>query len=120
MVDFNIFVVNIDWYDFIMSFVFMQSYNVFFSGGINQIKYFIGFGFIDQEGLLNEICNEFQWFNIRMWVDVILINWFIVGGNINGSYVIWYDGSNVVWFNVYYFVLIFFKIDMLNIVVFEF
>lgn len=113
-VDPNVPAVNTDWYDLIMSPAPMQSHNVSVSGGTNQIKYTIGLGFIDQQGLLNETRNEFQRFNIRTRVDAILNDWLTVGGNVNGSNARRFDGSNAAWFNAYHSVPILPKTDPLN------
>ena len=113
-VDPNVPAVNTDWYDLIMSPAPMQSHNVSIGGGTNQIKYTIGLGFIDQQGLLNETRNDFQRFNIRTRVDAILNDWLTVGGNINGSNARRFDGSNAAWFNAYHSVPILPKTDPLN------
>ncbi|NBC05692.1 MAG: SusC/RagA family TonB-linked outer membrane protein [Bacteroidetes bacterium] len=113
-VDPNVPAVNTDWYDLIMSPAPMQSHNVSVSGGTSQIKYTVGLGFIDQQGLLNETRNEFQRFNIRTRIDAILNDWLTVGGNINGSNARRFDGSNAAWFNAYHSVPILPKTDPLN------
>lgn len=113
-VDPNVPAVNTDWYDLIMNPAPMQSHNVSVSGGTNQIKYTVGLGFIDQQGLLNETRNEFQRFNIRTRIDAILNDWLTVGGNINGSNARRFDGSNAAWFNAYHSVPILPKTDPLN------
>jgi TonB-linked SusC/RagA family outer membrane protein len=94
--------VNTDWYAEIMGPAPIQNHNLTFNGGSAKTRYSIGGSYFSQEGLQNEIRNEYKRMNIRTKVDADIKEWLTVGGNFNFSVARQYVGEDAAWFRAYF------------------
>ncbi len=62
---------------------FMQNHQVSFSGGKNDINYFLSTGFVDQEGTV--IGSSFDRITVRANINAKIKDWISVGANITSS-----------------------------------
>src|SRR5690606_7574066 len=75
--------VNTDWYAEIMDPASIQNHSLTFNGGSAKTRYSIGGSFFSQDGLQNEIRNEYKRINLRAKIDTDVKDWLTVGGNFN-------------------------------------
>ncbi|GAB3220366.1 TonB-dependent receptor [Algoriphagus aestuariicola] len=94
--------VNTDWYSEIMSPASIQNHSLTFNGGSAKTRYSIGGSYFSQDGLQNEIRNEYKRINLRAKVDTDVKDWLTVGGNFNFAVARQYVGEDAAWFRAYF------------------
>ncbi|TXK26755.1 SusC/RagA family TonB-linked outer membrane protein, partial [Pontibacter qinzhouensis] len=75
---------NTDWQDVIFRPAAMQNYQLSVSGGANDINYYVGGGYFDQEGIIEG--SNFKKFNLRTNVDAYLTKRLKIGVSVAGSH----------------------------------
>ncbi|WP_245579210.1 SusC/RagA family TonB-linked outer membrane protein [Algoriphagus mannitolivorans] len=106
--------VNTDWYAEIMSPASIQNHNLSFNGGSSKTRYSIGGSYFSQDGLQDEIRNEYKRMNLRAKLDTEVKDWLTVGGNFNFAVARQYVGEDAAWFRAYFAVPIIPVYDELN------
>lgn len=106
--------VNTDWYSEIMSPASIQNHNLTFNGGSAKTRYSIGGSYFSQDGLQNEIRNEYKRINLRAKIDTDIKEWLKVGGNFNFAVSRQYVGEDAAWFRAYFSVPTIPVYDQLN------
>ena len=106
--------VNTDWYAEIMSPASIQNHSLTFNGGSSKTRYSIGGSYFSQDGLQNEIRNEYKRMNLRAKLDTEVKDWLTVGGNFNFAVARQYVGEDAAWFRAYFAVPIIPVYDELN------
>ncbi|MFT2008288.1 TonB-dependent receptor [Pontibacter sp. 13R65] len=76
--------VNTDWQDVIFRPAALQNYQLSVSGGANDISYYVGGGYFDQEGIIEG--SNFKKFNLRTNVDAYLSKKLKIGVSVAGSH----------------------------------
>jgi len=76
--------VNTDWQDVIFRPASLQNYQLSISGGANDINYYVGGGYFDQEGIVEG--SDFKKFNLRTNVDAYLSKRLKLGVSVAGSH----------------------------------
>src|SRR5690606_21994359 len=94
--------VNTDWYSEIMSPASIQNHSLTFNGGSATTRYSIGGSYFSQDGLQNEIRNEYKRINLRAKIDTDVKEWLTVGGNFNFAVSRQYVGEDAAWFRAYF------------------
>lgn len=94
--------VNTDWYAEIMDPASIQNHSLTFNGGSAKTRYSIGGSFFSQDGLQNEIRNEYKRINLRAKIDTDVKDWLTVGGNFNFAVARQYIGEDAAWFRAYF------------------
>jgi TonB-linked SusC/RagA family outer membrane protein len=94
--------VNTDWYSEIMSPASIQNHSLTFNGGSAKTRYSIGGSYFSQDGLQNEIRNEYRRINLRAKIDTDVKDWLTVGGNVNFAVSRQYVGEDAAWFRAYF------------------
>lgn len=75
---------NTDWQDVIFRTAPVTNYQVSASGGNEKTKYLISGGYFDQTGVI--LTSDFQRFNVRSNIDVMISEKLKLGSSISGSY----------------------------------
>ena len=73
-----------NWYDYVYQNAFNQDYDITITGGTNNLKYGIVFGYTDNKGNIKE--SGFKRFNFRTNVSIDLRDWIEVGENFGVRY----------------------------------
>jgi TonB-linked SusC/RagA family outer membrane protein len=74
--------ISTDWYREILRNAFTQNHNLSISGGTDKMSHFLGFGYLDEDGIV--LNNNFKRLNVRANLDYKLYSFLNVG--INSSY----------------------------------
>lgn len=74
--------ISTDWYREILRNAFTQNHNLSISGGTDKMTHFLGFGYLDEDGIV--LNNNFKRLNVRANLDYKLYSYLNVG--INSSY----------------------------------
>ncbi|QCR21309.1 TonB-dependent receptor [Pontibacter sp. SGAir0037] len=75
---------NTDWQDVIFRPAALQNYQLSVSGGANDINYYVGGGYFDQEGIIEG--SNFKRFNLRTNIDAYLSKRLKLGVSVAGSH----------------------------------
>lgn len=106
--------VNTDWYAEVMNPAPIQNHSLSFNGGNAKTRYSLGGSYFFQEGLQNEIKNNYERLNLRASIDTDINDWLTVGGTFNYSRATQFNGEDAAWFSSYFAVPILPVYDELN------
>ena len=107
--------VNTDWYSEVMKTTApIQNHSLSISGGSEKVRYSVGASYFGQDGVLEEVRNEYERINFRTKLEFDATDWLNVGGNVNISNATQYNADNAVWFRTYFAVPILPVYDDLN------
>ena len=112
-VDPNIPATNTDWYKEVIRAGLIRNHSLGFDGGTEKAKYSIGINYFYQDGTLKEK-NDYERLNLRTKVDLKATDWLTLGGNIIFSNANKYNDISNAWYNTYFAVPIFPKLDATN------
>jgi TonB-linked SusC/RagA family outer membrane protein len=77
---------NTDWADVLYKDGGQQQYNVSMSGGSENTKYFVSYGFLHQEGILNVYDDKYQRHTINMDLTADIKPWLVLGAKAKYTY----------------------------------
>lgn len=67
---------NHDWYKLLFkNYAFDQQHNIGVSGSINKTMYYVGLGFVQQNGVLKDLDDNFRRFNVRTNLHTSITSW---------------------------------------------
>ncbi|SKB70061.1 TonB-linked outer membrane protein, SusC/RagA family [Sphingobacterium nematocida] len=78
---------NTDWFDYYFKDVSrLHIHNLNITGGSDKINYYVGTGFVDQQGLLNSVTDKMKKYNLNSKLEIRAREWLKFNFNNNLSY----------------------------------